>query len=160
MEESDQIKILVVDDVPTNLDVLRPPLEQAGYRFLAAPSGEMGIEAPGLAPDGIAALEAYDFPGNVRELKNIAERALIESGGGDIERSHLHFIGGTAPTAEAQEVAGDEMPEDLQQATYLLVKRVLARTEGNVSAAAQRLGIHRSSIYRIMAQEDTGFDKL
>ncbi len=44
METSTQIKVLVVDDVPTNLDVLRQPLEQAGYRFLAVPSGEVALK--------------------------------------------------------------------------------------------------------------------
>ena len=42
---------------------------------------EMGIPAPGVDAGFLAALSAYDFPGNVRELKNVIERSLIESGG-------------------------------------------------------------------------------
>ena len=42
----------------------------------------------------------YDFPGNVRELKNIIERALIESGGADIQPEHIHLLQTTQPRIE------------------------------------------------------------
>ena len=49
--------------------------------FLQVLAREMGVESPGLAEECRALLEAHAFPGNVRELKNVIERALIESGG-------------------------------------------------------------------------------
>ena len=49
------------------------------------------IAAPPIDPEALQALAAHDFPGNVRELKNVIERGLIESGGGDVRREHLHL---------------------------------------------------------------------
>ena len=60
--------------------------------FLKMFAAEMGIEPPVLTLDALSALEAYQFPGNVRELKNIIEHALILSRGSDIQPEHLHFI--------------------------------------------------------------------
>ena len=44
MDANTEIKILVVDDIPTNLDVLKVPLERASYQFLAAPNGEVALK--------------------------------------------------------------------------------------------------------------------
>jgi len=52
---------------------------------------EMGREVPDLHPDVLERLQIYAFPGNVRELKNIVERALIESDGAEVELRHLHL---------------------------------------------------------------------
>jgi DNA-binding NtrC family response regulator len=60
--------------------------------FLASLSAEMTLPRPGIAEEAILALERYDYPGNIRELKNLIERALIESGGGPIGPEHLHFV--------------------------------------------------------------------
>lgn len=49
--------------------------------FLKMFASEMGLTPPALAPDALAVLTAHSFPGNVRELKNVIERALIASGG-------------------------------------------------------------------------------
>ncbi|MBL9126734.1 MAG: sigma-54-dependent Fis family transcriptional regulator [Verrucomicrobiales bacterium] len=60
--------------------------------FLEVLGSEMGLRPPPLAPEATAALDLYDYPGNVRELKNLIERALIESGGAEILPEHLHFV--------------------------------------------------------------------
>ncbi len=49
----------------------------------------MGLKAPGLRPESIAALQAHDWPGNVWELRRILERAVVLSGGGEIRPEHL-----------------------------------------------------------------------
>ena len=63
--------------------------------FLRLLSSEMGLPRPELSPTALATLQAYDYPGNVRELKNLLERALIETGGGRIDVEHLDFLPGT-----------------------------------------------------------------
>jgi DNA-binding NtrC family response regulator len=66
-----------------------PPLAEHFLRLFAA---EMGVARSMLTPEATAALKRHPFPGNVRELKNLVERALIESGGGDITPAHLRFV--------------------------------------------------------------------
>ncbi len=137
-----------------------PPLRARGEdiallseHFLHLFAGEMGVDSPGLSAEALAALEDYAFPGNVRELKNIIERAVIECDGGAIELSHLHFVN-VAPFAFAPEPAGD-IPDNLQEANVYLIQRALAKCAGSVSAAAKLLGVHRSRIYRALAQDDS-----
>ncbi|MEW6156349.1 MAG: sigma-54 dependent transcriptional regulator [Verrucomicrobiota bacterium] len=60
--------------------------------FVTRLSDEMGMPAPDFTADALAKLETYDFPGNVRELRNLIERALIESGGGTITAEHLRIL--------------------------------------------------------------------
>lgn len=60
--------------------------------FVRRLSDEMGMPAPKFSSEALAILERYDFPGNVRELRNLIERALIESGGSVIATEHLHFL--------------------------------------------------------------------
>jgi DNA-binding NtrC family response regulator len=73
--------------------------------FLSIFSTEMGFvrsdlkPAPTLSPQALKALEVYPFPGNVRELKNIIEHALIKSRGSVIQPEHLNFIDSTDAAA-------------------------------------------------------------
>ena len=120
---------------------------------------EMGIPDPAISEEAVALLEGHEFPGNVRELKNIVERALIESRRGEIGPQHLHL-----PTAEAAAVlpgqpaasALDALPQELDQALaqteVALIRRALAQTDENVAAAARLLGTHRSRIYRALGK--------
>ena len=61
--------------------------------FLRLFAAEMRVARPSLTPAALAALQSHPFTGNVRELKNLVERALIESGGGSITPEHLRFVG-------------------------------------------------------------------
>ncbi|MDA7645442.1 sigma 54-interacting transcriptional regulator, partial [bacterium] len=59
--------------------------------FIGLLSAEMGRELGGLSEDAMLALYEYSFPGNIRELKNIIEHALIKSGDGHIRKEHLQL---------------------------------------------------------------------
>ena len=72
------------------------------HHFLTMFATEMGIEGPEISPEALSALEAYHFPGNIRELKNIIEHALIKSGGSVIQPEHLHFIEVIPPVTESR----------------------------------------------------------
>ena len=61
--------------------------------YLRHLSGQMGRDTPAISRDALATLSAYDFPGNVRELRNLIEYALIAARGGPIGIDHLHFLG-------------------------------------------------------------------
>ena len=149
-----------------------PPLREhradipllAGH-FLTMYAAEMGREPPALGEGVLERLSAYEFPGNVRELKNIIERALIESRDGEIRPRHLHFLRGAGPSAGAGEEAPAKIPTteppdwplDIDQAgteaQRWVVTRALELSDGNMSAAARMLGTNRNRLYRILGQE-------
>jgi DNA-binding NtrC family response regulator len=126
--------------------------------FLGVFADEMGMPRPELTPAALAQLSAHAFPGNVRELKNIIERALIESRGRAIEPAHLRLV--STPPRRAP-IIGDvaaaplpatPLPLNLEAAEQALIQRALAETEGNVAEAARLLGVNRSRIYRRFQQ--------
>ncbi len=122
--------------------------------FLQLFSNEMGMSPPVVAADAMTLLESYSFPGNVRELKNIIERALIESGGGPIQRRHIHLLD-TVPRRQISFASpspvvsnSDTIPLNLDAAEQILIQRALNQSGGNVAEAARLLGVNRSRIYR------------
>jgi DNA-binding NtrC family response regulator len=122
----------------------------------------MGMKAPPISDDALAVLKRYNFPGNVRELKNIVERALIDSGSEMIERRHLHLLPSVSSvasgTSSAKQNAKTEfvssLPVNLAEAEDILIQRALQETDGNIANAARMLGVHRTRIYRKLAQEE------
>ena len=115
----------------------------------------MGREEAEVESAAMARLQEYTFPGNVRELKNIVERALIESRGGAIQLQHLHFLpqAGEAPTPDGVVLPMD-IDEAIARAELWVVKQALAQTQGNLTAAARVLGSNRNRVYRILSQEE------
>jgi DNA-binding NtrC family response regulator len=144
-----------------------PPLRQRSEdvpqlasHFLQHFAGEMGFKPPALSREAVSALRQYHFPGNVRELRNIIERALIQSGGQTIQPEHLHLLTHHAPTATTAAKTGSKperngLPLNLAAAEDELIQRALEETGGNIAEAARRLGVHRTRIYRKLAQEKT-----
>jgi len=126
--------------------------------FLTVFAHEMNLEPPSLSPEALEVLEGYAFPGNVRELKNMVERALIQSRGADVRPEHLHLIpmssAASPDRTAAPGVAPEQVPLDLKQAELFLIKRALAETGGNVAAAARLLGASRTHVYRTLAREE------
>jgi len=120
--------------------------------FLNMWATEMGRAAPSLSSDAIEVLESYAFPGNVRELKIIIERAIIESGGREIQPKHLHFFHtyttpSPPPSAPDLSTAEDLSLDEMIQAR---IEQVLKQTGGNQSEAARRLKISRDQLrYRL-----------
>ncbi|MDP9173177.1 MAG: sigma-54 dependent transcriptional regulator [Planctomycetota bacterium] len=146
-----------------------PPLRQRAEdipllasHFLELFTTEMGIAAPKVHPRVMEILSKHPFPGNVRELKNVIERALIESGGSLVQPEHIHLALGLFPSTglrsskcAALEVAqaaavdpGSDLPLKLEAAENILIKRALLETNGNIAEAARRLGVNRTRIYR------------
>jgi transcriptional regulator with PAS, ATPase and Fis domain len=92
------------------------------------------------APQTLALLERYDFPGNARELRNIIERALVEADGARIEPRHL-----PEALARAGRHDGAQKPS-LADVEKEYIREVLRFTEGRKSAAAAILGISRKTL--------------
>jgi DNA-binding NtrC family response regulator len=114
-----------------------PPLAS---HFLARQAARYRKELGGFEPDAMQALLAYAWPGNIRELEHTVERAVLLALGPMIAAGDLAL---RAPTAAA---TLEEM--SLEDAERLLIRKALARFNGNVSQAADALGLSRSALYR------------
>jgi len=97
-----------------------------------------------LAPDALAAIEAHTWPGNVRELENVVKRAVIMADGSMIGATDIGLPGpGSGPAVLNLRQARDEAEKDA-------VLRVLGRVNGNLSKAAELLGVSRPTLYDLM----------
>jgi len=96
-----------------------------------------------ISPAAVAILRKYSFPGNVRELENAVEHALVMCRGEEIQVEHLpqHII--TQGSATNGITRGRQNEKDI-------ILDVLQRNKGNRSRAAEELGLHRSTLWRKM----------
>jgi DNA-binding NtrC family response regulator len=85
----------------------------------------------------------HPWPGNVRELDHAVERAVLISTADQIEAGDLGLESEKASSAKIEEMS-------LEEVEYLLIKKALARHSGNISHAAEALGLSRSALYRRM----------
>ena len=127
--------------------------------YLKVFAAEMGQQPPTLSREVIDMLKAYAYPGNIRELKNIIERALIQSGGETILPEHLYLPraghdGASPINSAARKDFAAALPLNLAEAEDVLIQRALDETGGNIAEAARLLGVHRTRIYRKLAQEE------
>jgi len=102
---------------------------------------EVGRPGLSLADDAMAALQRHQWPGNIRELRNVLERGVLASDGEVIRETDLSF--GLPPRRPQR--AGRESLTELERQG---IERALAAEGGHVARAAQRLGIPRSSLYK------------
>ena len=102
----------------------------------------MGKAQMELGSDAEALLLKYPWPGNIRELANVLERAMILQRGERLEASDLGLQGRASSGPEG----GDELLP-LRDMERLHIERVLQRTVGNVTEAAQILGMARRTLY-------------
>jgi DNA-binding NtrC family response regulator len=100
-----------------------------------------------IADDALAALEAYEWPGNVRQLINTIERAKILADDRAIVLSDLPDEIARPGVRDVVREVGDECLADLERSH---VVNVLRRTAGNKARAAKMLGISRRSLYRLI----------
>ncbi len=111
---------------------------------------ELGKTVASISPEVIKILVDYDFPGNVRELKHIIERAVILVDGKTIERKHLpvRFLQETKPV-------GPQLPKafaTLAELEKRYIVEVLEASNGNKSKTAEILGISRAALWRKLKQ--------
>lgn len=122
--------------------------------FLSNYAAKHGRPASEIAPDALAVLRAYEFPGNVRELANTIERAVIVSTGKRIELSDLpESIRAVTLLQQKRQTR-----QSLAQVEAEYVAETLQATNGNKTEAARILGISRKNLYERLArlQKDEG----
>lgn len=104
-----------------------------------------------LSPEARTRLTAHAWPGNVRELRNLMERIAFLSPSDRVEPSELAFI--LSPDPDAANAATDlELTEATACFQQEYIRRMISRARGNMTAAAELLGLHRSNLYRKMRQ--------
>jgi len=101
----------------------------------------------GIAPEALAALTEYAFPGNVRELENLVERAYAMGARNQITLADLPSLGGSAPVDVVAATAPTAIPK-LSDVEKGLILKALAALNDDKEAVARALGISRRTIYR------------
>ncbi|HEU4566100.1 MAG TPA: helix-turn-helix domain-containing protein, partial [Gemmatimonadaceae bacterium] len=154
------------EDLYYRLNVFRialPPLRERGddvlrlaMHFLSVVAQEQGLSPKTLRQDAISALRAHQWPGNIRELKNVIEHATILCEGNSIGAEHLMIqhrtsipvVGRMGPMGgEIRIPPGGKSLDSIEREAIALT---LQLTNGNRSAAARTLGISRPTLARKM----------
>ena len=145
-----------LDVVPLHMPPLRARVEDIPLLVESAVDRlqrRSGLPAPQFSPGAMKAMEAYPWPGNVRELLNIVERLAILSPGSTLEAAEVKRVmpdpNGEGPTA-IPEGDGRSLRQRLDAFEESLIDGALSAEQGNVAAAARRLGTDRANLYRRM----------
>jgi two-component system nitrogen regulation response regulator NtrX len=145
--------------VPVNLPALserREDIPALVQHFAARYAAERRVATPDISAEALAALQAYDWPGNVRQLRNIVERTLIMAPGDRIGRIDADMLPGEilsdqerlAPGNAAKSIMGTPLREAREtfEREYLRVQ--IRRFSGNISRTATFIGMERSALHR------------
>lgn len=98
-----------------------------------------------LSDQALEKLASYSWPGNIRELKNVIERAILLASGETIRPRDLHLEFEDKPVSN-----GEESQLTLREIQHLHINRALTAEQGNIARTAGRLGITRSALYNKM----------
>jgi two-component system response regulator AtoC len=164
------------EDLFYRLNVVRieiPPLRDRkedivvlAARILRRLNRQMGLSVQGLSEQALDALKAYSFPGNVRELENVLERAVIFAEGSELRAEDLELRGvvlheekqtpATHQNVSASGYVNDQTgePLTLKEIETRAIIMALHRWEGNRTHAAKELGISRRTLINKIAEND------
>lgn len=130
------------------VEIHLPPLRERredimplAMHFLNRNRSRYRKQITGFSPTAMRQLMQYSWPGNVRELEHTVERAVLLSRGEAVEQANLAI-----PSGRAMSQSIDTMSIDDVEA--LLIRKVLRRCDGNISQAADSLGLSRAALYR------------
>ena len=149
------------EDLFYRLNVVRlnvPPLRERrkdvaelARTFLKVFATKHGRKGQTLTPAALLVLQSYDFPGNVRELANTIERAVIVSAAEQIDEADLPEAMRVAVATQARGNRRQTLAEVEEQH----IKETLAAAGGNKTEAARMLGISRKNLYERLARMDS-----
>jgi DNA-binding NtrC family response regulator len=127
----------------------RDEIAPLARRFLDAATQRQGRAPMAMTENAIAALETHRWPGNIRELRNAMEGALVMCGEGPIDGGHLHL--GNDVTGDAGPNTGPvprlgSLRDEVVELERARVEAALAAVGGNQSEAARRLGMSRGAL--------------
>jgi DNA-binding NtrC family response regulator len=139
------------------IEILIPPLRERredidllAHHFVHGYSQRYRKNISGFDPAAITALHEHLWPGNVRELDHAVERGVLLSAGPLVRAADLGLrAAASTASARLEEMSLDEVERHL-------IRRTLARHDGNVSQAAKALGLSRSALYRRLQKHELG----
>ena len=145
--------------VPVHLPALterREDIPALVDHFVARYAAERRVATPVVSPEAVAALQAYDWPGNVRQVRNVVERTIILAPGDrlatiDIDMLPPEVLSDQArlnPGEHAKSIMGTPLREAREtfEREYLRVQ--IRRFSGNISRTATFIGMERSALHR------------
>ncbi|MGK6355211.1 sigma-54-dependent transcriptional regulator [Sphingomonas sp. DT-207] len=145
--------------VPVNIPPLterREDIPALVEHFVAHYASERRVPTPEVAPDAMVALQSYEWPGNVRQLRNVVERTVILAPGDRIGRIDLDLLppevlgrqGDLGNGMGASAIMGTPLKEAREtfEREYLRVQ--IRRFSGNISRTAHFIGMERSALHR------------
>jgi DNA-binding NtrC family response regulator len=134
------------------VEIKLPPLRERkddipvlARHFLKEQANRYGKRVTTFSPDAMQLLLAHPWPGNVRELSHAVERAVLMAHGEVVDSAALELRAKRDGDARLDDMT-------LEEAERFLIRKTLARVDGNVSRAAEALGLSRSALYRRIQQ--------
>ncbi len=118
--------------------------------FVRRMAPEVNSAVKGLSPGALAAIDAWRWPGNVRELENRIKRAVIMADGKYVSVEDLDLPESDGETPSEVDVINLKAAREV--ADRKMIRRALARSDGNISASAKILGISRPTLYDLLKQ--------
>jgi two-component system nitrogen regulation response regulator NtrX len=145
--------------VPVRLPPLRERREDIPElvdHFLARFAAERRMPAPSISDEGLAALQAHDWPGNVRQLRNIIERTIILAPGDRVSCIEVDLLppeildnqSAMGGTSTAMAIMGSPLREARESFEREYLKIQIRRFSGNISRTASFIGMERSALHR------------
>jgi len=133
-----------INTVEIHLPALRDRREDIpllASHFLGRNRTRYRKQVNGFSPAAMQQLMQYPWPGNVRELEHTVERAVLLCRGEEVEPANLAIAASRPGTTSFENMS-------IEEVETLLIKKVLRRCDGNISQAAEALGLSRASLYR------------
>jgi DNA-binding NtrC family response regulator len=139
-----------ISTIPLAVPPLRERVEDiavlAGH-LLERLSAELGCGSVEIKPEAMRRLQSYSWPGNIREMRNVLERAVLLGGDRVIGVKNLHF-----DQMEWPDLKPENLGRTLEEMERDYIAQVLQAEGGRVETAAKRLGIPRSTLYAKLKQ--------
>jgi transcriptional regulator with PAS, ATPase and Fis domain len=127
-----------------NLPPLRDRIEDItllAYHFLQKLTLKYRKKIGSFTKEAINAMENYHWPGNIREIEHIVERAVIITDNNQIQTSDLYFSSKSININVSDNL-------NLEETEKLLIQQAIQKHQGNISKAAKDLGLTRAALYR------------
>jgi two-component system nitrogen regulation response regulator NtrX len=132
----------------------REDIPALATHFFARYANEQGVPPPEVSAEAIAALQAYDWPGNVRQLRNVVERTVIMTPREDLDRIEAHMLppelitGRLHPNSGMSTLMSAPLREARENFEREYLKVQIRRFSGNISKTAAFIGMERSALHR------------